>query len=155
MLGPADAAAEPAAEGFAARIGGAYEARISGPGVLVHLPSAGWERKGYFFLADAQGARPHGVTFVLPPGIGAGRHALQNPSPFEVGTVVSVRVDREIDGAVVAADGNASGHLVLDSFPDGATEPDGAPVSGRFAFETEFPNGERVEVEGEFSFAYR
>lgn len=153
--GSTGAEAEQAEAGFTARIGGAYEARISAPGVLVHLPFGGSERKGYYFLADAQGVRPHGITFVLPPDIGSGRHELQNPTPFELGTVVSVRVDRDIDGAVVAADRNTSGHLILDGFPDGATEPNGAVVSGSFAFETEFPDGARIEAEGEFSFAYR
>lgn len=149
------AGAEDEEAGFTARIGGAQEARISAPGVLVHLPSGGWEQKGYYFLADAQGVRPHGITFVLPPDIRPGRHELQNPTPFELGTVVSVRVDRDIDGRVVSAQKNTSGHLILDSFPEGALQPNGAAVSGSFAFETEFPDGERIEAAGEFSFAYR
>lgn len=157
MLAPGAAGAEgeEAQAGFTARIGGAYEAEITGPGVLVYLPTGGWERKGAYFVADAQGVRPHGITFVLPADIGPGRHELQNPTPFELGTVVSVRVDRDVDGTVVSAQRDTSGYLDLDSFPDGAKEPNGAAVSASFAFETEFTDGARIGAEGAFSFSYR
>lgn len=151
--GPAGAQDEEA--GFTARIGGAYEARISAPGVLVYLPTGGFERKGDYFLADAQGLRPYGITFVLPRDIGPGRHELKNPTPFELGTVVSVRVDRDTGEAVVSADRNTTGFLMLDSFPEGEKKPNGEEVSGSFSFATEDVDGERIAAEGSFSFAYR
>ncbi|MCZ6868162.1 MAG: hypothetical protein O7G84_01500, partial [Gammaproteobacteria bacterium] len=60
------------------------------------LPEAGFEHQGYFFVADGQGMRAHGLTFVLPRGIAPGKHTLESPAPFDIGTAPSVRVDRDM-----------------------------------------------------------
>jgi hypothetical protein len=140
------------AAGFEAAITGAYEGRVSGPGVLQLLPEAGFDKRGYFFLADAQGLRPHGVTFVLPRGTSPGKHVLESPSPLDIGTVPSVRVDRDTGTSTVASERNTSGFLNLTAFPaeeDGLT---GSDVTGSFAFETEDREGNKIRVEGTFSF---
>ncbi len=88
--------------GFEAVITGSYEGEVSGTGVLVLLPEAGFEKQGYFFLSDGQGIRPHGVTFVLPRGLTPGNHILESPSPLDVGTVLSVRVDKDMGNSVLS-----------------------------------------------------
>lgn len=138
--------------GFEATIKGAYEGEVSGRGVLELLPEAGLEKRGYYFLADGKALRPHGITFVLPRGTGPGAHALESPSPLDVGTVPSVRVDRDLGNAVASADRNTSGTLELTAFPDDEGELSGAEVSGRFEFATETAKGERITVKGRFSF---
>ena len=75
--------------GFEAIVTGSYEGEVSGTGVLLLLPEAGFEKQGYYFLSDGQGIRPHGVTFVLPRGLTPGKHMLGSPSPFDLGTVPS------------------------------------------------------------------
>lgn len=140
------------AMGFEAVITGAYEGKVSGAGVLKFLPKAVYGKRSYYFLADGQGVRPHGVTFVLPLGTGRGEHVLKNPSPFDIGTVPSVRVDRDMGSATVSADRNTSGTLELTAFPDDAGKLRGSEVAGRFEFETENGKGERITVKGEFSF---
>lgn len=138
--------------GFEAVITGAYEGRVSGPGVLKLLPEAGFDRQGYFFLADDQGLRPHGVTFVLPRGTGPRRYMLESPSALDIGTVPSVRVDRDLGQATVSAAKNTSGFLELTAFPGEETGLTGSEVAGRFEFETEDSEGERIRVTGRFSF---
>ncbi|HSR72842.1 MAG TPA: hypothetical protein VLL72_10725, partial [Kiloniellales bacterium] len=137
---------ERSAVGFEAVITGAYEGRVSGPGVLKLLPEAGFDRQGYFFLADDQGLRPHGVTFVLPRGTGPGKHTLESPSALDIGTVPSVRVDRDLGQAAVSAEKNTSGFLELTAFPAEETGLTGSEVAGRFEFETENSEGERIRV---------
>ncbi len=97
--------------GFEAVIAGSYEGEVSGTGVLVLLPEAGFEKQGYFFLSDGHGIRPHGVTFVLPRGLTPGKHILESPSPFDIGTVPSVRVDRDTGDSVLSSELNTSGFL--------------------------------------------
>ncbi len=97
------------AAGFEAVITGAYNGMVSGVGVLKLLPNAGFKKQGYFFLSDGQGIRPFGVTFVLPRGLGPGKHILRSPSPFEIGTMPSVRVDRDMGKSTVSADISATG----------------------------------------------
>jgi len=138
--------------GLAAIISGAYEGEVSGVGVLKFLPEAGFDKQGYVFLADGQGIRSHGVTFVLPRGLAPGKHALESPSPLNLGTVPSVRVDRDMGDAVRSSDRNTSGTLDLSSYPDDEQDPAGSEVAGRFEFETEDPNGQRITVKGSFSF---
>lgn len=138
--------------GFQATITGAYDGTVSGDGVLVLLPQAGADKQGYFFLADGQGIRPHGVTFVLPRGLPPGRHALASPSPLEIGTVPSVRVDRDRGDSVQSAEANTIGFLDLTAFPADEGQMTGATVAGSFNFQTEDRSGERVMVTGEFSF---
>ena len=108
--------------GFEATITGAYEGEVSGRGVLELLPEAGFEKRGYYFLADGQGLRPHGITFVLPRRTGPGVHALESPSPLDIGTVPSVRVDRDLGNAVASADRNTSGTLELTATADSQDE---------------------------------
>jgi hypothetical protein len=153
---PSDAGGpEPAGKtdvGFEAVVTGAYEGQVSGVGTLVLLPEAGFEKRGYFFLADGRGVRPHGVTFVLPPGIAPGRHELQSPSPLRIGTVPSVRVDRDMGDSVLSSDRNTSGFLHLIAFPADPGGASGSDARGRFEFETEDPSGRRIAVKGSFSF---
>ena len=144
------AEAEPAA--FSAGIRGAYEGEISGDGVLRFLPGAGFENSGYYFLADGQGIRPHGVTFVLPRGTAVGRHELSSPSPLDIGDVPSVRVDRDMGDSVVSSDENTAGFLNLTAFPGNEDSVTGASVEGDFEFETSDSNGRRIVVSGEFAF---
>lgn len=152
-----EAALAPATEaaGFEAVITGAYEGKASGSGVLQFLPAAGFERQGYYFLADGQGIRPHGVTFVLPGGIGPGIYRLESPSPFDIGSVPSVRVDRDMGDAVVSADQRTSGFVELTGFPDDAAGLAEASVTGNFEFETENVDSEKITVSGVFSFKAR
>ncbi len=138
--------------GFEAVISGSYAGEVSGSGVLMFLPDAGFEKQGYFFLADDRGLRAHGITFVLPRGLAPGRHRLESPSPLDLGTVPSVRVDRDTGDAVISADRNTSGFLDLTAFPEGEGDIRGSDVAGRFEFETQDPKGERIAVKGAFSF---
>lgn len=138
--------------GFEAVITGSYGGEVSGSGVLKLLPEAGFDKQGYFFLADGQGIRPHGVTFVLPRGLAPGHHVLKSPSPLDIGKVPSVRVDRDIRDSVVSADKSTSGFLELIRFPSNETELRGSDEIGNFEFETEDKNGERIKVKGSFSF---
>ena len=140
------------AGGFEAVITGSYEGAVSGNGVLRLLPDAGFENQGYWFLADGQGIRAHGVTFVLPRTVGPGHHTLESPSALDIGTVLSVRVDRDMGDSTVSSDRNASGFLDLSAFPDGERNVHGAEVTGTFEFETENRAGDTIQVEGQFSF---
>lgn len=138
--------------GFEAIITGSYEGEVSGTGVLVLLPEAGFEKQGYFFLADGQGIRPHGVTFVLPRGLAPGKHKLASPSPLDIGTMPSVRVDRDMGNSVLSSEKNTSGFLDLIVFPDDESELRGSDVAGSFELETEDLKGLRITVKGTFSF---
>lgn len=138
--------------GFEAVITGSYEGEVSGTGVLVLLSDAGFEKQGYFFLADGQGIRPHGVTFVLPLGLAPGKHKLASPSPLDIGTVPSVRVDRDMADAVLSSEKNTSGFLDLIAFPDDESKLSGSDVTGSFEFETEDLKGHKITVNGKFSF---
>ncbi len=138
--------------GFEAVITGSYEGEVSGTGVLVFLPEAGFEKHGYFFLSDGQGIRPHGVTFVLPPGLAPGKHRLESPSPLSIGTVPSVRVDRDMRDSVLSSEKNTSGFLDLIAFPDDQNEWSGSDVTGSFEFETEDLKGRKITVKGTFAF---
>lgn len=153
---PSDAASSKASKtedaGFDAVITGAYDGDVSGAGVLKFLPDAGFDKQGYFFLADGQGIRAHGVTFVLPRGLAPGRHELASPSPLELGTVPSVRVDRDMGDSVLSSEMNTSGFLDLTAFPEDENGLSGSDVAGRFEFETEDPKGRRISVTGRFSF---
>lgn len=140
------------AAGFEAVITGAYSGKVSGVGVLKLLPKGGFKKQGYFFLADGQGIRPFGVTFVLPRGTGPGKHTLTSPSPFGIGTVPSVRVDRDMGKITVSADKNTSGFLNLIAFPGDEKKLSGSDVMGNFEFETEGLRGEKIAVKGRFTF---
>ncbi len=140
------------AAGFEAIITGAYNGKVSGVGVLKLLPNAGFKKQGYFFLADGQGIRPFGVTFVLPRGLGPGKHTLKSPFPLEIGTVPSVRVDRDMGNSTVSADKNTSGFLNLIAFPGDEKKLSGSDVMGDFEFETEGRRGEKIAVKGRFTF---
>jgi len=137
---------------FQATIKGSYEAEVSGNGVLVLLPGAGFEEKGYFFLADGRGLRPHGVTFILPRAISPGRHELTSPSPLDFGTVPSVRVDRDTGAAIIASDRNTTGFLELTAFPADESKLAGSDVAGKFEFVTENAEGLKIDVSGTFAF---
>lgn len=144
--------AEDEAVGFEAVIAGAYDGEARGAGVLMFLPDAGFDKQGYFFLADGQGLRPHGVTFVLPRGLAPGTYTLESPSPLELGTVPSVRVDRDMGDAVLSSDRNTVGTLDLAAFPDDETRVSGSEVRGGFELETEDKVGRRITVTGSFAF---
>lgn len=116
------------------------------------LPEAGFERQGYFFLADGQGVRPHGVTFVLPLGLTPGKYALESPSPFDVGTVPSVRVDRDMGDSVLSSESNTSGFLEVIAFPDHEKSSSGSLVRGSFEFETEDPKDQKITIKKTFFF---
>ena len=103
-----DEASQSTNAGFEAVIAGAYEGEVSGAGVLVLLPDAGFEKRGYLFLSDGQGLRPHGVTFVLPRGLAPGEYALESPSPLAIGSAPSVRVDRDMGDSVLSSETNTS-----------------------------------------------
>ncbi len=138
--------------GFEARITGAYEGEVLGTGVLSFLPEGGFQRQGYFFLADSQGVRPHGVTFVLPRGLGVGRHELESPSPLDIGTVPSVRVDRDLGASVASYQENTGWFINLTAFPNDDGNLSETVVSGNFEFEAEDSEGEMIMVAGAFSF---
>lgn len=138
--------------GFDAAITGAYEGAVSGDGVLVLLPQAGFNKQGYFFLADGRGIRPHGVTFVLPRGLAPGKHQLNSPSALAIGTVPSVRVDRDMKDKVLSSGMNTTGFLDLTAFAGDASKLSGSLVAGSFEFETADANGRKITVKGKFSF---
>jgi len=146
------AASGTGAVGFEAIIKGAYEGEVVGSGVLKFLPEAGFNKRGYYFLSDGQGIRPHGVTFVLPRGLAPGQHPLTSPLPLEVGTVPSVRADRDIGNAVLSLEKNTTGTLDLRAFPSDESSLNGTKVAGSFQFETEDPQGRRIAVTGTFFF---
>ena len=141
--------------GFEAVVTGSYEGEVSGTGVLLFLPEAGSEKQGYFFLSDGQGIRPHGVTFVLPRGLTPGKHMLGSPSPFDLGTVPSARVDRDMGDSVVSSEMNTTGFLDLIAFPGDENSLSGSDVMGSFEFETEDPRGQRITVKGTISFTVK
>jgi hypothetical protein len=141
--------------GFESSISGAYQGQVRGGGTLKFLANAGFKQQGYYFLADGQGVRPFGVTFVLPRGIGRGKHSLKSPSPLDIGTLPSVRVDRDLGASVASADRKTSGFLNLTAFPRDERTLVGARVQGSFEFETESVAGERIKVTGWFSFKIR
>ena len=141
--------------GFEAVITGSYEGEVSGIGVLMLLPEGGFENQGYFFLSDGQGIRPHGVTFVLPRGLAPGKHRLESPSPLSIGTVPSVRVDRDMGDSVLSSEKNTSGFLDLIAFPDDENKLSGSVVTGSFEFDTEDLKGQSITVKGKFSFKVR
>ena len=147
-----DAAAQSKDVGFEAVITGSYEGEVSGLGAFVFLPEGGFEKLGYFFLSDGQGLRPHGVTFVLPRGLAPGKHDVESPSPLDIGTVVSVRVDRDIGDSVLSFETNTSGFLDLIAMPDDETSVSGSEVVGSFQVETEDWTGAKITVKGKFSF---
>ncbi len=138
--------------GFEAVIAGSYDGEVSGNGVLVLLLEGGFERQGYFFLSDGQGIRSYGVTFVLPRGLAPGKHTLESPSPLDIGTVPSVRVDRDMGDSVLSSEINTSGFLDLIAFPEDENELSGSDVTGSFEFETEDRKGGKITVKGMFSF---
>jgi hypothetical protein len=138
--------------GFTAVIAGSYDGAATGAGVLMLLPEGGFTKQGYFFLADGRGLRPHGVTFILPRGISEGRHELTSPSPLSIGTVPSVRDDRDTGTATIAADRNTSGFLELTAFPTDESKLAGSDVTGSFEFVTEDAEGRKIDVTGTFSF---
>jgi hypothetical protein len=138
--------------GFEAVITGSYEGEVSGTGVLMLLPEAGFGKEGYFFLADGQGVRPHGVTFVLPRSLTPGKYTLESPSPFDIGTVLSVRVDKDMGDLVLSSEKNTSGSLDLIAFPADENSLSGSDVIGTFEFKTEDSKGQRIAVKGTFSF---
>lgn len=138
--------------GFEAVITGSYEGEVSGDGVLMLLPDAGFQQIGYYFLADGRGIRSHGVTFVLPRGLTPGKYTLESPSPLDQGTVPSVRVDKDLGDAVRSSERKTSGFLDLIAFPDDENSLSGSDVIGRFEFETEGLKGQRISVKGGFSF---
>jgi hypothetical protein len=138
--------------GFEAVITGSYEGEASGSGVLMLLPEAGFENQGYFFLSDGQGIRDHGVTFVLPRNLAPGKYNLESPSPLDIGTVPSVRVDRDLGDSTLSSDKNTSGFLNLITFPDDENSLSGSDVTGSFEFETEDLNSQKITVKGKFAF---
>lgn len=138
--------------GFEAVVTGAFDGRVTGKGVLKLLPTAGFHRQGYYFLADGRGVRPVGVTFVLPRGVVPGKYALTSPSPLAIGTVASVRLDRDLGKSVLSFQRNTSGFLILTAFPGDKAGSGASEVTGSFAFETEDAKGKRVSVKGRFSF---
>lgn len=142
----------PATAAFEAVIAGSYQGVASGAGVLVLLPDAGFAKQGYFFLADGRGLRPHGVTFVLPRGISQGRHELTSPLPLNIGTVPSVRIDRDTGTATIASERNTSGFIELTAFPADESRLAGSDVTGHFELETENASGQKINVKGAFSF---
>ena len=152
LLGSHFSQADEIKRGFEARIEGAYEGQVSGAGVLVFLANAGFDKQGYYFLADGRGIRPHGVTFILPRGLATGRYELTSTSPFDIGTVPSVRVDRDIGNATISSEKNTSGIIVLNAFPIDTSELSGSNVAGNFEFQTEDRDGQTVMVKGVFSF---
>lgn len=151
---PADSSGAPRSQdvGFEAVITGSYSGQVSGRGVLVLLPEAGFENQGYFFLSDGQGIRPHGVTFVLPRDLSVGKHTLQSSSPLDIGTVPSVRVDRDTRDSVLSSEINTSGFLDLLAFPDSEDRLSGSDVVGSFEFETEDLKAQRIRARGKFAF---
>lgn len=151
-LQPERATTQNSEVGFAASIAGSYAGEVSGAGALVFLPQAGFEKQGYFFLADGRGIRSHGVTFVLPLETTPGRYSLESPPPMDIGTVASVRVDRDMGDAVLSAEKNTTGYRDLVAFPGDGNAVSGAPVQGSFDFDTEDKMGQRITVQGEFSF---
>lgn len=146
------ASGKSSAGGFSAVISGAYEGKVSGKGTVQFLANAGIDRQGYFFLADGRGLRPHGITFVFPRGLSIGKHELKNPSPLDIGRVLSVRVDRDLGNATVSSQSNTLGFLHLQSFPANEKELKGASVSGKFEFATEDSKGKKITVRGDFDF---
>ncbi len=149
------APAETKAVGFEAIISGAYDGEVSGTGVLMLLPEAGFEHQGYFFVADGQGIRAHGLTFVLPRGIAPGKHTLESPAPLDIGTAPSVRVDRDMGDSVLSSQLNTSGFLDLIAFPHSENQLSGSDVAGSFEFDTEDLRGRRISVSGRFSFTVK
>jgi hypothetical protein len=140
---------EPSVSGdahFTATISGAYQGQVAGPGAYVLLPEAGFEKQGYFFLADGRGLRPHGITFILPRGMEPRRYSLESVSPFDMGITPSVRVDHDTGTATLSSDRNTQGFLKFRSVP-------GDNVSGNFDFTTEDIDGKQINVSGRFSFA--
>ena len=138
--------------GFNAQIVGAYDGQVSGAGVLVFVANSGFDKKGLYFLADGRGIRPHGVTFILPRELATGRHELSSPTPFELGSVPSVRVDRDTGKATVSSEKNTSGFLTLIAFPSDKTDLSGSSVAGNFEFQTEDRDGQKIRVKGTFLF---
>lgn len=155
LLGNQLSHADEIKSGFEAQIEGAYQGKVDGAGVLVFLANAGFDKQGYYFLADGQGIRPHGLTFILPRELALGRHELTSPSPFDKGNVPSVRVDRDTGNATISSGNNTSGFILLNAFPIETSELSGSNVVGKFEFQTEDQDEKIIKVKGEFSFRVR
>jgi hypothetical protein len=139
-------------QGFEAQIKGAYEGRVFGTGVLKFLENAGYDKQGYYFLADGRGIRPHGVTFILPRGMATGRYELTSTSPFNIDAEPSVRVDRDTGNATISSERNTSGFIIVDSFPVDESKLCGSNVVGNFEFQTVDRDKQPIKVKGSFSF---
>ena len=77
---------------------------------------------------------------------------LKSPPPLNIGTVPSVRVDRDMGSSVLSADRNTSGSVNLIAFPKDESKLSGSDVVGSFEFQTQDPKGQKVTVKGKFSF---
>ena len=99
-----------------------------------------------------RGIRPHGITFIVPRGLSVCKYELKNPSPLEIGQVLSVRVDRDLNNATVSSQSNTLGFLQLQSFSSEETKLKDNTIAGKFEFTTEDSKGKKITVRCKFNF---
>jgi len=134
---------------FAGEISGEFNGKVAGEGVLQRLPDGGYDDQGYFFLADDDGERDLGVTFVLPNNVAPGHHPIASAAPAEQGKVFSVRIDRDMGTTLHSMEKNAEGFLDIVRFPQDGGQ---GPVTGTYDVTVEDSEGKSVRVTGVFDF---
>lgn len=134
---------------FAGEVSGEFTGKVVGDGVLKRQNSGGTDGQGYFYLADDEGERDLGVTFVLPNNVAPGHHPIASAGDSETGKVFSVRIDRDMGSTLHSMEKNAEGYLDIVRFPgDGGK----GPVTGTYDVTVEDADGKAVRVTGVFDF---
>ena len=134
---------------FAGDVSGEFSGKVAGIGLLQHRPDGGHDGNGYFYLADNEGARELGVTFILPNTVASGHHEISSVGPSEQGKLYSVRIERDLGTTIQALDKNAEGYLDITRFP--ATGETGQ-VTGTYDVMVEDDAGKAVRATGVFDF---
>lgn len=134
---------------FAGEVSGEFSGKVAGDGVLKHQTDGGPDGQGFFYLADDEGARDLGVTFVLPNNVAPGHHAIASADDAEQGKVFSVRIDRDMGTTLHSMEKNAEGYLDIVRFPNDGGK---GPVTGSYDITVEDSEGKAVRVTGVFDF---
>jgi hypothetical protein len=134
---------------FAGEVSGEFTGKVLGDGVLKRQSDGGPDGQGFFYLADDEGARDLGVTFVLPNNVAPGHHQVASAAPAEQGKVFSVRIDRDLGSTLHSMEKNAEGYLDIVRFPAAGEK---GPVTGTYDVMVEDADGKSVRVTGVFDF---
>jgi hypothetical protein len=134
---------------FAGEVSGEFTGKVVGDGVLKRQAAGDASGQGFFYLADNEGTRDLGVTFVLPNNVAPGHHPIASAGDAEKGKVFSVRIDRDLGSTLHSMEKNAEGYLDIVRFP---TDGGKGPVTGTYDVTVEDAEGKAVRVTGVFDF---